>query len=62
MTTDWYKSSYSLNEDAACVEVAHSHGELTQVRDSKVDGGPVVRLSNTAWRRFLAHSKTETAG
>lgn len=54
MTVDWYKSSYSTNEDSCCVEVAHSGGELTRVRDSKVVNGPVVLLSNAAWGQFVA--------
>jgi hypothetical protein len=47
----WRKSSYS--GDQACVEVAASPGGVL-VRDSKNPDGPMLAVSLTMWRAFLA--------
>ncbi|WP_433450670.1 DUF397 domain-containing protein [Streptomyces sp. CA-142005] len=53
----WFKSSYSGGSGTECVECAYT-GDDTLIRDSKVTGGPVVRLRLDTWRRFthaIAH-------
>jgi hypothetical protein len=45
---DWRKSSYSGSEAGACVEVA-ACPDAVHVRDSKVQGGPVVDLGPASW-------------
>ncbi len=51
----WRKSSYSGNGGADCVEVgAPAEADRVLVRDTKDRGGPVLRFSPSAWRRFAA--------
>ena len=51
----WRKSSYSGNGGADCVEVgAPAEADRVLVRDTKDRGGPVLRFSPAAWRRFAA--------
>ena len=57
---DWHKSSYSLNEDACCVEVA-DFATAIGVRDSK-SFGPVVRLALVAWAGFVTAVKAGELG
>ncbi|MEV6051143.1 DUF397 domain-containing protein [Streptomyces sp. NPDC052107] len=47
----WFKSSYSGGSGTECVECTHT-GDDTLIRDSKVTGGPVVRLRLGTWRVF----------
>lgn len=51
--TPWRKSSYSLNENACCVEVAPFPARIG-VRDSKDPDGPVLLFSAAAWSGFLS--------
>ncbi|MFD6888492.1 DUF397 domain-containing protein [Streptomyces sp. NPDC059957] len=44
----WHKSTYSSGTDAACVEVA-TCPDTVHVRDSKVQNGPVLDLTPSAW-------------
>ncbi|MEV8321583.1 DUF397 domain-containing protein [Kitasatospora sp. NPDC056731] len=53
----WFKSSYSTNEDANCVEVAETLG-VVHVRDSKDKDGPQLVFKPTAWRAFVAFVAT----
>jgi hypothetical protein len=54
----WRKSSYSDNGGTDCVEVgAPANADLVVVRDTKDRGGPVLRFSPAAWRRFAARVK-----
>ncbi|MFJ4502218.1 DUF397 domain-containing protein [Streptomyces sp. NPDC088864] len=48
----WRKSSYSSN-GGACVEVATNLGGTVPVRDSKLDGGPVVSVSADTFASFV---------
>lgn len=48
----WWKSSYSQS-NGHCVEVARFADGRMGVRDSKVDNGPVLHFSATAWTVFL---------
>lgn len=53
----WFKSSYSDNEGGACVEVAVPTPRTTvHLRDSKLHGGPVLRISAPAWTAFLSRA------
>ncbi|MFB6831834.1 MULTISPECIES: DUF397 domain-containing protein [Streptomyces] len=59
MTTEspsWFKSSYSGNGGADCVEVAHNLVPtlgLVPLRDSKVPAGPSLTVSATAFTVFV---------
>ncbi|WP_217250763.1 DUF397 domain-containing protein [Streptomyces sp. AC602_WCS936] len=49
----WFKSSYSDDEGAACVETAVSRG--IHIRDSKTaPTGPELHVSAPAWSAFIA--------
>lgn len=65
----WFKSSYSGNEGAECIEVAYdwrkssySANEVAacprtvHVRDSKVADGPAFAVAPAAWTAFLGHA------
>ena len=49
----WFKSSFSGPNGNACVEVALLP-EGVAVRDSKDQGGPVLRFTAQEWIAFLA--------
>ncbi|CAL9396792.1 hypothetical protein SUDANB171_01371 [Streptomyces sp. enrichment culture] len=49
----FHKSSYSTT-NGNCVEVATNIRTTVAVRDSKQPTGPVLRLTPTAWTRFLS--------
>jgi len=51
-STAWFKSSYSNGAGGECVECAYI-GDGALVRDSKWDGGPVVRIQARAWGAFV---------
>jgi hypothetical protein len=48
----WVKSSYSGDNGGNCVEVALDLPAVTPVRDSKVQDGPVLVLTRSAWSAF----------
>ncbi|KJS56190.1 hypothetical protein VM98_08415 [Streptomyces rubellomurinus subsp. indigoferus] len=48
----WFKSSYSTNEEAQCVEVADTPG-VVHVRDSKDKSGPQLAFEPAAWEAFV---------
>ncbi|WP_406114622.1 DUF397 domain-containing protein [Kitasatospora purpeofusca] len=48
----WFKSSYSSNEGAQCVEVAETPG-VVHVRDSKDKTGPQLAFESAAWKAFI---------
>ncbi|MET9695367.1 DUF397 domain-containing protein [Streptomyces sp. NPDC006529] len=50
----WRKSSYSNTDGGTCVEVADGFAGVVPVRDSKVEDGPVLVVSATAWAPFVA--------
>ncbi|MFB7591278.1 DUF397 domain-containing protein [Streptomyces sp. NPDC056169] len=54
MSTDlnWFKSSYSSDQQGDCVEVASS-AHSVHVRDSKDLTVPSLSLSPSAWAAFL---------
>jgi hypothetical protein len=53
----WRKSSHSDN-GGECVEVGSRVGaDRVLVRDTKDRGGPELRFSPAAWRRFAAQVK-----
>lgn len=57
----WIKSSYSVNADNACVEVARTGGRGVLARDSKRPDGPRLCFGGAVWADFLggfqAHSE-----
>ncbi len=56
----WRKSSYSDNGGTDCVEVgAPATADRVLVRDTKDRGGPVLRFSPAAWRRFATQLKKQ---
>ncbi|GGP33417.1 DUF397 domain-containing protein [Streptomyces calvus] len=51
----WRKSSHSGGDGGeACLEVADGVPGVVPVRDSKVDGGPVIVVGAVAWAEFIA--------
>ncbi|MDD9377671.1 DUF397 domain-containing protein [Streptomyces sp. ZAF1911] len=54
----WRKSSFSNGTGGDCVEVADGLTGIVPVRDSKVQDGPVLILSATAWSGFVAGLKS----
>ncbi|WP_062981921.1 DUF397 domain-containing protein [Nocardia anaemiae] len=49
----WYKSSRS-SSTKDCVEVAHLHGGMVGVRDSKNPMGPALVFGPAEWDAFTA--------
>ncbi|MFF0361105.1 DUF397 domain-containing protein [Streptomyces fungicidicus] len=50
----WRKSTYSGGDGGeACLEVAVGLPGVVPVRDSKVDGGPVIVVGASAWTEFV---------
>ncbi|MEV7782233.1 DUF397 domain-containing protein [Kitasatospora sp. NPDC088351] len=48
----WFKSSYSSNEGAECIEVADAT-EAILVRDSKNKSGPQLAFEPASWKAFV---------
>jgi hypothetical protein len=48
----WFKSSYSTNEGAQCIEVAETLS-VVHVRDSKDKSGPQLTFEPEAWKAFV---------
>ncbi|MFJ9783481.1 DUF397 domain-containing protein [Amycolatopsis sp. NPDC101161] len=48
----WRKSSFSGDENQACVEVAFATPTIA-VRDSKDPSGPHLTVNPSSWRGFL---------
>ncbi|MEV0478159.1 DUF397 domain-containing protein [Streptomyces prunicolor] len=56
----WFKSSYSSDQGASCVEIADlipTHARVA-VRDSKLPSGPALTLPPEAFTSFVAHMKS----
>ncbi|MEV8289847.1 DUF397 domain-containing protein [Streptomyces niveus] len=51
-SADWFKSSYSNDDNGMCVEGAHLPGGTMAVRDSK-NPGPAFILTGGAWNTFV---------
>ncbi|CAL9523382.1 hypothetical protein SUDANB120_03891 [Streptomyces sp. enrichment culture] len=51
VSAPWRTSSHSSDEGGACVEVA-ACPHVVHVRDSKVDGGPVLDVAPAGWTAF----------
>lgn len=57
VTTPWVKSMYSGGEGGNCLEWSPAHARahgVVPVRDSKVEGGPVLMVSAEGWAGLLA--------
>ncbi|MCM1965719.1 DUF397 domain-containing protein [Streptomyces sp. G1] len=54
----WRTSSYSTAPEGLCVEVADGIPGLVPVRDSKVEGGPVLMIGAAAWAGFVRGLKS----
>jgi hypothetical protein len=50
----WRKSSYSNGSGGDCVEIADGLPGVIPVRDSKLQDGPVLLITPTAWTTFIA--------
>lgn len=55
----WFKSSYSSDQGASCVEIANliPTQTLIAVRDSKFPHGPALLLPPTLFAAFVDHMK-----
>ncbi|MFF7991500.1 DUF397 domain-containing protein [Kitasatospora xanthocidica] len=53
----WFKSSYSTNEEAQCIEVAETPG-VVHIRDSKDKSGPQLAFEPAAWEAFVMFAAT----
>ncbi|WP_342751594.1 DUF397 domain-containing protein [Nocardia nova] len=51
----WFKSSHSGGGND-CVEVAHLHGDLVGVRDSKNPDGATLIFTAVEWDSFIAQA------
>ncbi|MET7427119.1 DUF397 domain-containing protein [Dactylosporangium sp. NPDC005555] len=56
----WRKSTRSGGNGGSCVEVAHNLPDVTAVRDSKDQTGPVLTFSNSGWAAFIESTKSGT--
>ncbi|MPY52682.1 DUF397 domain-containing protein [Streptomyces acidicola] len=59
----WFKSSYSSDQGASCVEIANlipTH-TLVAVRDSKVPDGPALTLPPESFTAFVDQVKASAA-
>src|SRR5688572_7870132 len=56
----WRRSSFCTS--GTCIEVDLSRVDQVHVRDSKIDGGPVLRFSAAAWREFATGLKAGEFG
>ena len=55
-TLEWFKSSYSGNDDSDCVEIAISPAApdpTVLIRDSKHQSGAHLDFTGTSWTAFL---------
>ncbi|MGW4286141.1 DUF397 domain-containing protein [Streptomyces sp. NPDC004673] len=52
---EWFKSSYSGNDDSACVEVALTPDHI-HIRDSKTTEGVQLTVSSDTWTSFLSRA------
>ncbi|MFF4919776.1 DUF397 domain-containing protein [Kitasatospora sp. NPDC001261] len=53
----WFKSSYSSNEGAECIEVAETPSTV-HVRDSKDKSGPQLAFEPATWAAFVKFAAT----
>lgn len=53
----WFKSSYSDEEGAQCVEVA-ALPDTIHIRDSKRKEGPRITIGTHAWATFVTYAAT----
>jgi hypothetical protein len=58
---DWFKSSYSSDQQGNCVEVA-LRPHTVHVRDSKDVTRPALALSPSAWSAFLVEDHLRVLG
>ncbi|MFF5531955.1 DUF397 domain-containing protein [Streptomyces cinerochromogenes] len=52
---EWFKSSHSNPDGAACVEVASTPGTI-HVRDSKHRHGPQLAVGAQQWAAFVSYA------
>ncbi|MBE9499087.1 DUF397 domain-containing protein [Streptomyces sp. GKU 257-1] len=57
---NWRTSSYTGTEN--CVEVADNDPTQILVRDTKDQGGPVLRLSPRPWAEFVRSTADSDSG
>ncbi|MFI1798902.1 DUF397 domain-containing protein [Streptomyces sp. NPDC020379] len=51
----WFKSSYSDNDAAACVEIS-TLSHTVHIRDSKRKDGPRITIGAHAWATFITYA------
>ncbi|MFJ2744771.1 DUF397 domain-containing protein [Streptomyces sp. NPDC087440] len=49
----WFKSTYSGSPNDECLMCNYTEGPGVQVGDSKIVGGPNLRITHDAWSRFV---------
>ncbi|CAL9566631.1 hypothetical protein SUDANB58_04752 [Streptomyces sp. enrichment culture] len=52
---EWFKSSHSNPDGAACVEVASTPGTI-HIRDSKYGQGPRLAFGTEQWAAFVSYA------
>lgn len=55
--SSWRKSSYSHNNEGACLEVSDGHPAAVPVRDSKDPRGPALIFPGEGWSSFVTALK-----
>jgi hypothetical protein len=57
----WRTSSYSHNGGGSCVEAGHIPGAILVRDTTQFSRGPVLRVSQAAWRRLTAAIRADQA-
>ncbi|MFJ6351121.1 DUF397 domain-containing protein [Streptomyces sp. NPDC092046] len=55
---NWHKSTYSGNDNDACVEVADNAPRVVRVRDTKDLATGELTAAPPAWAAFVAYART----
>lgn len=58
ISPNWRKSTYSGNDNDACVEVADNAPSLVRVRDTKDHTQGELTATPAAWAAFTAFART----
>lgn len=55
----WRKSSYSAGANNQCIEVHDCCAGPVGVRDSKVIGGPELRVTRRSWAALIDYARAQ---